>query len=383
MSDTNRTRLSYGLESAYGTLPNISLTDIRHTGESLRQDTRTASSSEIRQDRQIPDVIRTAANVSGDINIEMSYGAHDDFLQWAMLSAGWSSVVTVGPVTNVSAASADNSFNSAAAGFGSIVAGQWIKVSGFANAANNGYFKVVTQTASKLVVSGGTLVVEAAGPTVNVVMGGQIVNGVALNTFALERQYVDLGNVRARYHGCAVEAFNLAIAAEAIITGSFGIMGQQESSGTTSFGSGYTLAPSNGVMNAIDDVPKIIINGSTTVMNSLSMAAKNNLRGRMVIGNVGPVSIGTGSFDITGTAQVYFSDATLITHYLSFNRVPISWVMEDSTGKAYVIELPAVKFTSGQRVAGQQNADVIADLAFTAYRHSTDDITMRIARFAA
>jgi len=75
-------------------------------------------------------------------------------------------IVSVGPIATVSAANADNSFNDSASGFGSFIAGQWIKVSGFINDANNSYFKIASVTASKIVVSGGTLVTEVAGPSI-------------------------------------------------------------------------------------------------------------------------------------------------------------------------------------------------------------------------
>lgn len=391
MSDTNRTRHSFVVESTYGTSPSSNLQILRLTGDSLKQDTQTASSAEIRSDRQIPDVIRTSVSASGDLNFEFSASTLDSFMQYALMSAGWSSVVEL-TATTLSASAVDNSFNDSANGFGSIVAGQWIFVEGFANAANNGWFKVHTKTNGKLIVGGNTLSTESAGVSVHIQMGAQIVNGTTLKSFSLERKYDDLSNIYATYAGCCVNSFNLAVSAESIITGSLGILAKSETSRTSSFGSGYTAAGSNPVMNAVDNLDLVLLDlpgsglgtgaSSRVSINSLSFALQNNLRNRMVVGSVGPVSIGTGACNVTGTLQMYFADSTAIDKYLSFNSCNLAFVMNDGAN-SYLVDFPQIKFTSGQRVAGGQNQDCIVDLGFTAYRHATQDCTIRIAKFSS
>ena len=74
----------------------------------------------------------------------------------------------VSGVTTISASVTDNSFNDSGNGFPILVPGDKIVVEGFETAGNNGAFKVVTATTSKLTVSGGTLVNEVAGQKVNV-----------------------------------------------------------------------------------------------------------------------------------------------------------------------------------------------------------------------
>lgn len=66
---------------------------VRHTGESLKQDTTVITSEEIRSDRQIADIIRTGVGASGGVDFELSYGTFDDFLQAVLFSAGWSTEV--------------------------------------------------------------------------------------------------------------------------------------------------------------------------------------------------------------------------------------------------------------------------------------------------
>jgi hypothetical protein len=134
-------------------------------------------------------------------------------------------------------------------------------------------------------------------------------------------------------------------------------------------------------MNGVDHVKKLLINNVDTDFTSFSFSLKNNLRGRMQVGDVGPVSIGTGTFEVTGTVQAYFSTATLLDRYLNFNTTPLAIVVEDASGNGYVFEWPAVKLSSGQRPAPGQNQDVIADLQWNAFRSATELVTMRIAKF--
>jgi len=69
----------------------------------------------------------------------------------------------------ISAAAADDSFN-AASGLGGFLDDEWILVSGFANAANNGWFQLNGNSiATKISQNTSTaLVTEAAGPTVTI-----------------------------------------------------------------------------------------------------------------------------------------------------------------------------------------------------------------------
>jgi len=79
-ADTSFSELLYCEETTIGTNPSSALTKVRFTGESLTFNSDTTDSQEIRSDRLVPDLIRTATSTSGDVNVEMSYGAHDDLI---------------------------------------------------------------------------------------------------------------------------------------------------------------------------------------------------------------------------------------------------------------------------------------------------------------
>ena len=114
------------------------LKEMRLTSESLHQETDTVVSAEIRDDRQIADVVRTKISAAGDLGIELSFDAYDDFLKAALMAADWSAVVEETGAT-YSMVAADNSINDSASQFviDGFVANQWIKVSGFTGDVNN------------------------------------------------------------------------------------------------------------------------------------------------------------------------------------------------------------------------------------------------------
>lgn len=386
MGDANRVRLSYIKESTFGVTPAGSLTDVRHTGESLGLDTSTTPSTEIRSDRQIVDVARTSIQGAGDFNIEMSYAAHDDFIEAALQSAGWSSPVTVGPGATFSVATGtgDYTISDSGSGFGSIVLNQWVEIRGFTNAANNGYAKVTAQAAGSITVKGnGNGVTEGAGATVTIVMGAQIVNGTTEASFSFEKHFEDLTNVYELLQGFAVDGFNLSVVSDALITGSFSFMGKDSERTASSAGTGYTTAPENEVMNAVDDVVHILVDYAEFASTEMSFAVVNNLRAKLQIAELGPIDIGSGTFNVTGTLQAYFESNAEMQKYVDFDTIALSIIFEDGAGNAYILDLPRANFSSGRSVASGQNTDVIADLAFEAFRDSTEDITMRVTRFAA
>jgi hypothetical protein len=397
-ADANRVNLSYVQEASgianYGVIPtpasSVTLNDLRYTKESLGMETDSKRSLEIRADRQVPDLIRTDVSAAGDIEFELSYGAYDTYLQWALQSAGWSTVVTQTPIT-ITAAAAGNTLTRSAGSFtpgapNDIVVGQWVKVSGLTTNGAAFFAKVTAVSSTVLTVSGITLVNEGPTGGCTVVMGAQITNGTSLFSQDIEKQYTDLTNVFSVLTGMCIDGMEVNLAAGEIATGKFSFMGKREISNTTSISSiGHTAAAANSIMNGIDNVVAVLENSSSFAGTSFGIKLGNNLRTRKVLGVLGADSVGSGTVDVTGSLQAYFSTAALIDKYLSFTQSSLAFILGTAAAKAYVIDLPAVKYSKGTRVAGGINTDVMAELEYTAIRHSTgaspEGITARIARF--
>jgi hypothetical protein len=113
---------------------------------------------------------------------------------------------------------------------------------------------------------------------------------------------------------------------------------------------------------------------------SLGLSIGDNLRARKIIGTVTPESFGSGTFDLTGTLTAFFETKAILDKYLAFTESELWAFIEDADGIVYVIEIPRVKYTTGARVASGQNTDIIADLAFSAFRDDVKGYTLRIHR---
>jgi hypothetical protein len=81
--------------------------------------------------------------------------------------------------------------------------------------------------------------------------------------------------------------------------------------------------------------------------------------------------------------QAYFESKAILDKFLNQTSSSLAILMEDTDGNAYILDLPRLKYTAGQRNAPGQSQDVIADMGFTAYRDSAEDVTIRIAKFDA
>ncbi len=384
MSNTAQTQLAYIKETTFNTQKTGSALQIlRYSSENLKQDAGTSQGEEIRGDRQIPSMRRTRKSASGNINGLLSYGTYDDLLASVLQASAWNAAVTVGPIVTISAAASDNSFNDSGSGFGSLVANQWIYVTGFTTPGNNGFFKILTKAAGKITVAGGTLVDEVAGDSVTIKQGAYIVNGVTLDTYNFERKYGDLASEFALFTGMALNGLSLTVPQEGDISVGFDLVGGGEQSLVSSGGSGYTAATTTEKFNGLD-VNHLWENAADLTIANFAMQLGNNLRTRIVVGASGVLSIGAGNINVTGSLRTYYTSKTLFDKWLAETATAIALGLSDAAGNRYVIDLPHVKFMAGDRSAKDgPNADCFADLQWTAYMHGTEGITARIARFAA
>lgn len=88
-----RSYLAYIAETVFNTTPATpELNELRTTGNSIALSKETLESEEIRSDRQITDLRHGNVSVGGDINVELSHGALNDFLE-AALGGSWTADV--------------------------------------------------------------------------------------------------------------------------------------------------------------------------------------------------------------------------------------------------------------------------------------------------
>ncbi|OGO14146.1 MAG: hypothetical protein A2Y53_05665 [Chloroflexi bacterium RBG_16_47_49] len=380
MSDANRESTGYIAEVTYGVNPGGTKQLVNFTNNSLGATNETKNSAFVRSDTNVAGNVRTSTASGGSIGIELQYGGYDSFLEAAMrgtFSAGLN--VTA---TTISAASADNSFNDSGSGLAAAVVGQWFKSSGFATAANNGYFYVVSKTAAKIVALGGTLVNEAATPTVTL-KGSVLSNSTTKKSFTIERNFQDITRFLL-FTGQRVGDFNLSFATSDIANGSVSFIGQDGASSGTSGFSGSTAAATTASMNTINDIKSILINkvASTLDFTSIDFSINTNSEALKAIANLNATDVRQGSIGVSGNLGVYFEDATFIDKVLAFTALDLAFVTEDAAGNGYIWHFPTTHINGNVENSGIDTT-LEEKYSFETTLDSTLGYTMSVSRFAA
>lgn len=203
-AESNRAVLRYISEATWGTTPGSgTVKTMRITSSSIVASKETQQSEEIRADRMIPSIIEVAASTEGDVDFEFSAGGQDDFFQQFLLGT-WTEAMThyVSKGTQVTVTGTSEITITGGDYRNYLNDEDYVKLEGFINLANNGYFKidtlaytggntVITVDETSLVVESGsayTKIVDASDvilkSTSTAFTSGNTVNGGGANSFA-------------------------------------------------------------------------------------------------------------------------------------------------------------------------------------------------------
>lgn len=273
-----------------------------------------------------------------------------------------------------------------------IVVGMWIKLGGtavgtqFATTANNGWARVIAVSATSITLDNrpsGWGADTGTGKTINIYFGDYIRNGTTLQPMSIERGF--LGQTTPTYiiqRGMCADRLSLDITSEQAITGSVQFMGMSSAQGTSANGSTYAAAGTGLVHTANAGVGRIAINGSGVAapawLRSLRLELANNLRQKTAVGTVGAVDIGVGEIGMTGTAEVYFGDNSLLATLLAGTQTNVNTRTQalipgqSAQFHGTVMTLPRITFDGGSPNASGKNTDVMLPLTYTS---SIDTLT--------
>jgi len=373
MADSNQIQVSYTRESTWGTTPSNDFEAFPITGGAMAYGVETVRSQTVRSDAQLADSKRVGISPTANYDFELAAQTYDDFMRSAVRSdADWSTSASVSGATDIDAASADNSFNSSSTDFtaSNIAVGQWVYVSGFTTAANNGWFKVTSVAASKLIVSGGSLTTEAAGDSITI-EGSYVWSGSTEHSYSLQQQYQDLTN---RYHimtGARLNAFSLNQTPGGIITGSFAFDGKNRVQASSKAGSGtVNAAPAEDVASEVDGFGALWIGGTAVSYDVMELSLNISVPNRPAkgLGSLARTRMPQGSPEVTGSFSVYLDDNTwaLDTDWENFTKQALSFSIDLGNDDRFLIDLPQVAFTSEPGTNPGLDGDVMLSFDFAA-----------------
>lgn len=372
-------QVGYIRETTEGTTPVAALKALNVTSEGIARALGYETSNSISATRGIKDRILTSEEASADFGIELSFTALKDILEMALQNA-------FGTATTVSATNISSTATgiNAASGtpFQNVVVGQIVRVSGFTNAANNGYFKVATATNTALTFVNSTgKSIEAAGATIKV--SGQMVrDGQTRQPATWETKLAN--NLFKRMVGGKVNTMAMDFAVEQIATGTLNVVGLQTTEQTVTAGNGtVTAAAADKFFNAISSFTTVLYNGATAAfdISAFSLNINNNLSQDKKLGSRRASDVPLRDFEVTANMTVYFADFTLHTQQINDTVRDLTFVMADADGNAYAVTLPTFKITDIKTNAGGRGESIMTTLDIGAIE--TGGFTIQVDAFPA
>lgn len=386
MASADLSIIKYVPEVTLGVTPAAALTKLAVQTFNVNPQITTTESNSISDKRFTLDLIQTGGKTSGDMGIEWAYGQYQPFVESA-LGAAFEVPVSYTAAT-ISASSVDNSLN-ATATFPTVLVGGWYKATGFtgANAVNNGKpFKVVSATTSKIIVSGITIVTEAAGASVSI-KGSNVRNGIVRKSFTMEVEQPDLTTSFEAYKGMIVSTMAINSSTGALVSGSFGLSGLTTSYGTTTVGTGPDVAATiNEVFNPTSSIGTIYVDGvalTGTCVKTVNLTTDNGVRDNQCLGSLYPSNVLLGQLKATGTMNLYFNSFTMLNKFINGTSIALSYSFKDTAGNVMVVDIPKVKFSAGTLSGLAKNSDRMVDLSFTATYDSVSGYGIQISDLAA
>jgi len=387
MSDTNRVSIVYVKEDSYGVPPATpNMKFLRFTGEGLKTTKDTVTSDEIRADRQTVDVIETGQSVEGDINGEVSMETYEDFILASIQAVALSAEVVVMSSGTVDVVASTGVFTHSAGWDNNPTAGQWIRIDDMFNAGNNGFFKVASSPA----VTGTTFAVENTGTLVDestasasIKEGGQALNGVQEDSFAIERRHGDIASIFEQYYGVEFEGFSLDTPADGKVAITFNTMGQKEEATSATIANSTTDANEYRVISTANNLKRALLGMESVCLMSCNIDLVNNLRQVRCGGQKYPNQLGVGSLNITGSVELLFADHTQKDIFLAHSETSLALCYEDSAGRGMIIELPSVVFTDESSNADSKDSELMEPISFEAKMDADENITLRYVTFDA
>ena len=117
---------------------------------------------------------------------------------------------------------------------------------------------------------------------------------------------------------------------------------------------------------AVDDVVAVTDSDLEIDVASFTISVVNGNHGRKVVGTRGPKSMGTGTFEPSGSVTALYEDSTEVDKHLAYEETSLELLLFNGVDDAYVFEIPSLQYSGGATPNAGQNQDVIATLPWEA-----------------
>jgi len=370
--------LFYKREAVYGVTPydtgavirTTGFSELRNTEDSISLARDNFVSDERRGDRGIHDLRLGNKQPAGDIGFEFGYTAFDDFLEAALCSDLIASAVSVSTNVNATIVAATGviTFVGETIITDGYEVGDNVLMEDWVNTGNNGTF-VITAIPDEThmtvypvtdLTNEACLVVDLTAYKTAWPIAGteEIKKGTHVTSFSVIKSFSDIARYQL-FTGGIVNTMSLDIKPNGMVTGSFGMLFKDMSSGAGDYVTDTpsvvgTTAPFDGFTGSITEGGAAIATVSGLTLN-LDNGFERNF---VLMSNANP-QVTSGKSNITGTVTLFFEDSTEYDKFVDETESEIVITLQDLDANTIEIDLPRIKYTSAETPVNSDGATII------------------------
>jgi tail tube protein len=350
------------VETTWGTAPAVQFQAIRYTSETLAYAKTRQRPAEITGTREAAQGVTTQQQASGTINYALSYGTFDDFMSVA-LQADWGATLSLQSIlvdtSIVQAAGVVTITSTLASKFTNIVQGQWFRIVGAVNAANNAWWYVSVKDSNVLMHLTGpnsAIAVSETSAAGNIgIRGGQLRNGTTFKSMFVQQLLSP--SLFFTYPGAYVSRMTLQGGIGNFMTGGFDIVAKSENKALVNGSTGTVLAaPSGRVFDPVAGFVSATWNEAVfaSAIDQFAITIENTgAAPEFGMGAASAQGILGGTFQVSGTFRAYFKDSSQYDLFTAESAGRLAYVMKDNAGNAYAFTfMNAILVGGGPNIGG-------------------------------
>lgn len=215
----------------------------------------------------------------------------------------------------------------------------------------------------------------------------QLKAGTSRKSFSFIRHFADIlaaDKPYFIYRGCELNTMSLTIAANSMITGTFGVVGQSQEVaqdltglGTPTYNPATTTSPLDSFTGTLNEAGSPI-----AVITEISLSLANGIEPRFVVGSKDTIHPSLGRSNLTGSITAYFENSALVDKFISETASSIEFTLPDGAGNQQKYRIPRIIYTGGQPdVSGE--GPVTLSMPFQAILDPTEATNFIIERTPA
>lgn len=205
--------------------------------------------------------------------------------------------------------------------------------------------------------------------------------GVTPKSFTVERAFADVSEYQP-FTGVMVNAMSLSIQPNAMVTGTFGLIGTGAMTPASSaLDASITAAPAHAPFDGFTG--SITEGGSAANITALTIELANNLEPSFIVGSDTAPQILAGQSVLTGQVTAWFESEALLNKFLNETESALSVTLEGASGGDLTIAIPRIKYTGAAVDVQNANDGLLVVLPWSAMRDNSEATNFKITRVPA